>query len=96
MMAYRADIQKVRGFDLDAEVTQQTFDFLMQAGSQSETQLQISAYQYGPIGMSGVESISREITQQLHAVDLYADHVFSCAGGGGLTLAVGRGFQTLA
>ncbi|MEW4562082.1 pyridoxal-phosphate dependent enzyme [Bremerella sp. JC770] len=95
MMAYGADIQKIRGFGLDAKITQQTFDFLMHAGSQAETQLQISAYQYSPVGMSGVESISHEIAQQLSAVEQSADHVFSCAGGGGLTLAVGRGFQSL-
>ncbi|MBA2117657.1 pyridoxal-phosphate dependent enzyme [Bremerella alba] len=95
MMAYGADIQKVRGFGLDAEITQGTFDFLLQAGSRTETQLQISAYQYSPTGMQGVEAISHEIVQQLGVLGQHADHVFSCAGGGGLTLAVSRGFQTL-
>lgn len=92
MMAYGADIQKVRGFGLDAEITQATFEVLQRIGDQPDAQLQISAFQYSPIGMSGVEAIGHEIVEQLSAVDRCADHLFSCAGGGGLTLAVARGF----
>ncbi|UUO07820.1 pyridoxal-phosphate dependent enzyme [Blastopirellula sp. J2-11] len=94
MMAYGADIKKIAGFGHDAQVTQATFEFLQQLGNQPDAQLQISAYHYSPIGMSGVEAIGREIAAQLSANRQQADHVFSCAGGGGLTLAVARGFWT--
>ncbi|EAQ78361.1 pyridoxal-phosphate dependent enzyme [Blastopirellula marina] len=94
MMAYGADIKKIQGFGHDAKVTQATFEFLQQLGAQPDAQLQISAYHYSPVGMGGVEAIGREIAAQLSAHGQQADHVFSCAGGGGLTLAVARGFCT--
>lgn len=92
MMAYGAHIRKIQGFGLDAATTQATFDFLEQEGSQGDAQLQISAYRYSPQGMAGVEAISQEIAAQLRAAGRSADQVFTCAGGGGLTLATARGF----
>ncbi|MFI4874929.1 MAG: pyridoxal-phosphate dependent enzyme, partial [Blastopirellula sp. JB062] len=95
MMAYGAEIRKIRGFGLDAQVTQEAFELLQQIGNQPDAQLQISAYRSSPVGMSGVESISSEIVAQLTAADHQADHVFSCAGGGGLTLAIARGYRNV-
>ena len=92
MDAYGADICKIEGFGLDSQITQNTFDFLQQAGAQDDTQLQISAYRHSPVGMAGVEAISHEIAAQLKPRKQPIDHVFTCAGGGGLTLAVARGF----
>ncbi|QDV69229.1 Threonine synthase [Rosistilla carotiformis] len=91
MLAYGAKICRVRGFGLDAQITQATFECLQRMGNQPDAQLQISAYHYSPIGMRGVESLGREIIDQLASTEQHADHIFSCAGGGGLTLAVARG-----
>ncbi|MCC9605554.1 pyridoxal-phosphate dependent enzyme [Blastopirellula sp. JC732] len=94
MMAYGAEIKKIRGFGHDPQVTEAVLESLQQLGQQPEAQLQVSAYKYSPVGMSGVEAIGHEIAAQLAALNQRADHVFSCAGGGGLTLAVARGFRT--
>ena len=64
----------------------------LRAKSQApDAALQISAYCYSPIGMTGVQTISYELAEQLENID----HVFVPAGGGGLTLAVARGFGVL-
>jgi threonine synthase len=91
MLAYGAELYRVRGFGLDPLVTAQTFETLVQLGEKPNTALRISAYKYSPLGMSGVETISLEIAAQLGRID----HVFVPAGGGGLTLAVARGFEGL-
>jgi threonine synthase len=92
MLAYGAHIYKVRGFGIDAETTRATFDFLEHRGSLGDAQLQISAYRFSPRGMAGIEAMSHEISAQLRAEGRSVDHVFTCAGGGGLTLATARGF----
>ena len=92
MMAYGAKIQKVRGFGMDAAITNQVFERLSQLALSPECELQISAYRYSPLGMQGVESIAFEIEAQISHLDRSVDHVFCPAGGGGLTLATARGF----
>lgn len=89
MMAYGADVQRVRRFGVDAAVTQQVFDQLRDFAQHREVALQISAYRWSPLGMQGVESIAYELEQSLDN----GGHVFCPAGGGGLTLAVARGFS---
>ena len=89
MLAYGARIYRVRGFGLDPDATRQTFDALRRRAERPESALQISAYHYSPIAMSGVQSIAYELAEQSVTID----HVFCPAGGGGLTLAVARGFQ---
>jgi threonine synthase len=54
--------------------------------------LQISAFRYSAAGMSGVQTISYELAEQLPAG---IDDVFCPAGGGGLALAVTKGFELL-
>lgn len=88
MQAYGAEIFRVRGFGLDPAITARVFEKLKALSEAPGAALQISAYAYSPVGMSGVESISVELIQQLPA----ARHVFCPAGGGGLALAVARGF----
>ncbi len=92
MMAYGAEIQKVRGFGMDAAITNRVFDRLHQLAKGPECELQISAYCLSPLGMQGVESIAFEIQAQIDVLDRSVDHVFCPAGGGGLTLATARGF----
>jgi threonine synthase len=91
MLAYGADLFRVRGFGLDPDVTGKTFETLESLGSLSNRALQISAYRYSPLGMSGVQTISYELAEQLKTIH----HVFVPAGGGGLALAIARGFSDL-
>lgn len=91
MMAYGADIFRVRGFGLDPDVSVQAFEHLNRIGSRADSLLQISAFKFSPIGMSGVQTISYELAEQQPALD----HVFAPAGGGGLCLAIARGFAEL-
>jgi threonine synthase len=92
MLAYGADLFRVQGFGVDPAVTQQTFDLLQERGRRPDAALLISAYRYSPAGMSGVQTISWELAEQVEGP---IDHVFCCAGGGGLALAVARGFGRL-
>jgi threonine synthase len=70
---------------------------LAQKAARPDGKLQISAYAYSPAGMAGVQTISYELAEQARALDggRWIDHVFVQAGGGGLTLAVARGFDGL-
>ena len=90
MMAYGAEIQRVRQFGVDADVTQQVFECLQEQAKQPGFALQISAYRWSPLGMQGVESIAHELQQQFGSPGC---QVFCPAGGGGLTFAVARGFK---
>jgi threonine synthase len=92
MMAYGAKIYRVERFGIDPVVTEQVFDALLALADRPDAALQISAFKYSPLGMAGVQTISYEIGRQNDRVQ----HVFVPAGGGGLTLAVARGFQQLA
>ncbi|MEQ8785843.1 MAG: pyridoxal-phosphate dependent enzyme [Pirellulaceae bacterium] len=92
MLAYGADIFRVRGFGLDPEVTKVVFAALEEAASADDAQLQISAFRYSPRGMGGVRSVACELAEQ-H--DGPIDHVFCPAGGGGLALAVAEGYAKL-
>ena len=92
MMAYGANIFRVRGFGPDPRVTGEVFELLNDAGKSAECTLQISGFAYSPVGMSGVQTISYELAEQASSP---IDHVFVPAGGGGLTLAIARGFRKL-
>jgi threonine synthase len=92
MAAYGARLTRISGFGSDPLITRDVFNWVLDQGKQHETSVQISAYVYSPIGMSGVQSISRELAAQSPAA---LHHVFVPAGGGGLTLAVARGFAQL-
>ena len=93
MLAYGARLYKVRGFGIDPDVTRRTLDEIRRKAAAPDAALQISAFAFSPIGMSGVQTIAYELHEQ--AGDRL-DHVFVPAGGGGLTLAVARGFEELA
>jgi threonine synthase len=92
MRAYGAELYRVRGFGLDPEVTRQTFALLQERGRRGDALFLLSAFCTCPAGMSGVQTISYELAEQVPGP---IDHVFCCAGGGGLTLAVARGFARL-
>jgi len=96
MAAYGATLHKIRDFGIDPEMTSQVFRALAELGQQPGSRLQISAYCHSPIGMAGVEIISHELAwQSTNEIGNVIDDVFVCAGGGGLVLAVARGFETM-
>ena len=92
MLAHGANIMRVRGFGLDIDITARVFRDLETLAAAPDAALQISAYRYSPIGMSGILSVSYELHQQL---DGRIDHVFCQAGGGGLAMGTARGFLEL-
>jgi len=92
MIAYGARVNRVRGFGVDPDITSRVMEHLRTLADRPDAALQISAFHFSPIGMSGVETISFELAEQAtHGID----HVFVPVGGGGLALAVARGFARL-
>lgn len=89
MLAYGAELARIRGFGIDPAVTDAVFTRLSEWSGRPGHALQISAYAHSPLGMMGVESIAHEIAADTGD---RVDHVFCPAGGGGLCLAVARGF----
>ena len=89
MQLYGAETLMVKGFGQDQLLTEEVFSALQELASAHATTVQISAYQYAPEGMAGVETMAYEIAEGLTNQKV---QVFSPAGGGGLTLAVARGF----
>jgi len=92
MLAYGAKLYRIRGFGLDPDVTRRAFDWVQRMGSAPGATLHISAFRYSPAGMSGVQTISYELAEQSPEP---IRHVFCPAGGGGLAVAVARGFAQL-
>jgi threonine synthase len=92
MLAYGASLYRIQGFGLDPDVTRGVLAHLQERSQGGEASLQISAYRFSPEGMAGVQTISYELAEQMNGV---IGHVFCPAGGGGLALAVARGFAEL-
>lgn len=90
MLAYGARLFRIRDFGSSAEVTRQVMGGLPILAQAMQADVLISAFAYSPAGMTGVQTISYELAEQMPEG---IDHVFSPSGGGGLTLAVARGFQ---
>ena len=96
MLAYGSRLYRVRGFGLDNVVSDRVLDCLRALSARPQAQMQISAFAYCPVGMSGVKSIGHELAEQAQSLDRAAwDHVFCMAGGGGLVLATALGFEQL-
>ncbi len=91
MLAYGAQLVRIRGFGTDATITKEIAGGLLELARQLNTEVQISAFKYSANGMAGVQSISWELAEQIPGG---IDHVFSPSGGGGLTLAIARGFES--
>lgn len=89
MLAYGAKLYRVRGFGLDPTVSGAVMETVRRAGAQYGSAAQVSAYAYSPFGMSGVKTIAYELAEQLGSG---IGHVFCPAGGGGMVVAVARGF----
>ena len=92
MLAYGANIMRIQGFGLDIEATANVFDQLVEIADSPDASLQISAFRYSPVGMSGIRSVSFELNEQVNGP---IDHVFCQAGGGGLAIGTAEGFLQL-
>lgn len=92
MLAYGANIFRVRGFGSDPKVSLQVFELLNRLGKEPDAAVQISAFKFSPRGMSGVRTLAFEVAQQLNG---NIDHIFTQAGGGGLTWATAAGCEWL-
>lgn len=92
MLAYGAKLYRIRGFGIDPDITRDVFARVRHAGSQLGSATQVSSYTVSAPGMSGVKTLSYELTEQAEAPP---EHVFCPAGGGGMALAVARGFADM-
>ena len=90
MRVYGAETLMIKGFGLEASVTEKVMEGLTRLAAQFGSSVQISAYKYSPISMEGVQTIAYEVAEDLPEGDT---HLFSPSGGGGLTLAIVRGFK---
>lgn len=93
MRIYGAHTFTIKGFGKDPATTTAVMDQLAEQAGQFGTSVQISAYHYCPIGMTGVQTIAYELAEALPQRKM---QVFVPAGGGGLALAVIRGFEAWA
>ncbi len=92
MLAHGARLYRIREFGASPAVNSAVFGGLRELAAQTGASLEISAFACSPRGMDGVQTLAYEIGE---AMGDRAFHVFCPAGGGGLTLAVARGFGTL-
>lgn len=90
MRVYGSEVLMIKDFGKDAEVTEKTMKMLEAFARENGTSVQISAFCYSALGMAGVQTIAYEIAESLGNE---ADHVFTPAGGGGLMLALMKGFR---
>ncbi len=91
MRIYGARPFVVSGFGRDTGITTAVMEELALQAQKLGTSVQISAYHYCASGMAGVQTIAYELAEALPSQRM---QVFVPAGGGGLTLAILRGFET--
>jgi threonine synthase len=92
MAAYGAQVYQVARFGIDLAETASTMDALRKIARSDDLDLFISAYSECPIGMEGIKTIAYELHQQMPGID----NVFAPVGGGGLFVAIARGYGDLA
>lgn len=90
MRAYGAELFRVKDFGASPRVNAEVMGGLGYLARELDTGYEISAFALSPKGMGGVQTISFEIAESFPDE---AFSIFSPAGGGGLTLAVGRGIE---
>ncbi len=91
MQAHGATVLRVCDFVSNPAVTERVFASLQIFSESRNVPLVVSAYRFCPLGMAGVQTIARELTEQLAGTVI--EHVFVPVGGGGLYASVVRGFQ---
>lgn len=90
MRAYGAETLMVKGFGLDTQVTNEVMDGLQTLAKGLGIPVHISAYHYSPLAMEGVQTMAFEIAEEIPD---FQGHLFPPVGGGGMTLAIIRGFK---
>lgn len=90
MRAYGAETLMVKGFGLDTQVTNDVMDGLQALAKGLGIPVHISAYHYSPLAMEGVQTMAFEIAEEIPG---FQGHLFPPVGGGGMTLAIIRGFK---
>jgi threonine synthase len=91
MQVYGSDTIIIREFGKDVNVTKEVIDRITDTALRHHSSVQISSYSHSPVGMAGVQTIAYEIAEAMTDGDV---HIFSPAGGGGLTCAILQGFGT--
>ena len=89
MLAYGARLFRIKGFGSSPAVNTEVIGGLRGLAGELGAGFEISAFALSPRGMAGVQTLGFELAEALGKGEF---HVFSPAGGGGLTLAVARGF----
>lgn len=90
MAAHGARLVRIKEFGLSRSVTARVFQQLQDHTRGTRAALEISAFQFSPESMSGVKTLAYEIVEELEG-ELH--HVFCPVGGGGLALALAKGFR---
>jgi threonine synthase len=92
MRAHGAKLLRVKGMGLDAKETARTLERLRALSALKAIPLLVSAFAQSPEAMAGIKTIAYEVHERLGHVD----HFFCPVGGGGLYVAIARGFADLA
>ena len=92
MAAYGAQVARVVGFGRLPGLSDCVLKELHRRGNQPGSTFLISAFRDCPEGMSGLKTIAYELAEELPD---RIDHVFCCAGSGGLVIGVAHGFMDL-
>ncbi len=92
MAAYGAQVYQVAQFGIDLGESASTMDVLRKIAKSDDLDLFISAYSECPVGMEGIKTIAYELHEQVPV----ANDVFAPVGGGGLFVAIARGYADLA
>ncbi|HUZ58847.1 MAG TPA: pyridoxal-phosphate dependent enzyme [Hanamia sp.] len=90
MQVYGAETLMIKDFGIDPNITIEVANGLNEIARIQGIPVHISAYHYSPLAMAGVQTISYEIAEEIPA---FNGHIFSPAGGGGLTFAIIKGFN---
>lgn len=92
MLAYGAKVVRLADFGRRPEVDLRALTELRRRGREPGRTFLISAFRDCPEGMSGLKTLAYELDEELPDG---IDHVFCCAGSGGLALGVALGFADL-
>lgn len=91
MLAYGAEVYRVKHFTIDPEESARISDTLTASAAARGLELFITAYAVSPGPMEGIKTIAYEVHEDLGEVS----DVFLPVGGGGLYVATSRGFADL-
>ncbi|PYI53959.1 threonine synthase [Paenibacillus flagellatus] len=92
VLAYNAQVRKVRGFGTSPEVGDRVFARLFEAARERDWEVTITAFRYNPYAMEGVKTIAFELAEQLRGAPT---SVYAPAGGAGLYVGIWKGFEEL-